>query len=246
VAVNRELSCLRNIFDRCIEAKKYEGPNPSSRFLKRFNMQKESTGKTRFLTPAEETALLGKAKGKGALRSILLAGINAGLRIESEALTLEKTEVDLRKRAVTVTADKAKNRKKRVVPINDILYPVLKAEMERSQSEWVFTQKDGKSPYTSIRTAFETAVRRAKLSSDATPHVMPHTFATRLIEAGVDPRTVMELGGWSSLAMVQRYSHSDDKRKMDAVQRIAGDFTTLSTFPKTEPSEKKPQIAVNQ
>jgi len=187
--------------------------------MKKYNMQKESTGKTRFLTHEEETALL--TQTKGALRSILLAGIHAGLRIESEALTLQKTEVDLKKHSVTVTAAKAKNRKRRVVPINDVLYPVLKAEMARSQGQWVFIQKDGVTHYRSIRTAFETAVRNATLSDDVTPHVMRHTFATRLVQAGVDLRTVQQLGGWSSLAMVQRYSSSDEDRKMEAVQRLA-------------------------
>jgi site-specific recombinase XerD len=219
VAVNRELSCLRNIFNRCMEGDhpKYEGANPLSGFMKKYRMQKESTEpKPRYLTQQEEPALL--AQARGATRSIILAGIYAGLRIESEALTLEKTEVDLIRRSVTVTAAKAKNRKERRVPINDVLFQVLKAEMARSQSQWVFTKKDLKSPYHSIRTAFETAVRNAKLSDDVTPHV---TFATRLVQAGVDLRTVQQLGGWSSLAMVQRYSSSDEDRKMEAVQRLA-------------------------
>jgi len=51
--------------------------------------------------------------------------------------------------------------------------------------------------------------------------VLRHTFATRLVQAGVDLRTVQQLGGWSSLAMVQRYSSSDEDRKMEAVQRLA-------------------------
>ena len=38
-------------------------------------------------------------------------------------------------------------------------------------------------------------------------HCNRHTFASRLVMAGVDLQTVQTLGGWSTLAMVQRYSH---------------------------------------
>src|SRR5436309_5193671 len=38
-------------------------------------------------------------------------------------------------------------------------------------------------------------------------HALRHTFASRLVAAGVDLRTVQELGGWKTLSMVQRYAH---------------------------------------
>jgi integrase len=41
-----------------------------------------------------------------------------------------------------------------------------------------------------------------------TPHTLRHTFASRLAMAGVDLRTLQELGGWQTLAMVHRYAHS--------------------------------------
>ena len=102
--------------------------------------------------------------------------------------------------------------------------------MARSQSEWVFTKKDGKTPYRSFRTAFETACRNAKLT-DVTPHVLRHTFASRLAMAGVDLRTIQELGGWKSLKMVERYSHLSPSHKAEAVGKISVQFTTLFTTP---------------
>jgi site-specific recombinase XerD len=54
-----------------------------------------------------------------------------------------------------------------------------------------------------------------------TPDVLRHTFASRLVMAGVDLRTVQELGGWSSLAMVQRYSHLSPSHKAEVVERLA-------------------------
>ena len=67
-----------------------------------------------------------------------------------------------------------------------------------------------------------------------TPHVLRHTFASRLVMAGVDLRTVQELGGWSSLDLVQRYSHLAPGHLAAAVERIAlapENSTTVFTTP---------------
>ena len=47
------------------------------------------------------------------------------------------------------------------------------------------------------------------------------TFASRLAMAGVDLRTIQELGGWKTLSMVQRYAHLSPSHKAEAVERIA-------------------------
>lgn len=49
-----------------------------------------------------------------------------------------------------------------------------------------------------------------------------HTGATRLVAAGVDLRTVQEIGGWSSLSMLQRYVHPTQERLRQAVEKIGG------------------------
>jgi site-specific recombinase XerD len=96
---------------------------------------------------------------------------------------------------------------------------------EKATGEAIFTNRDG-SPYRSIRTAFATACRRAGLTS-VTPHVLRHTFASRLVMAGVNLRAVQELGGWSSLDLVQRYAHLSDAHKAEAVELIGAEhFTT--------------------
>lgn len=91
VSVNRELSCLKNIFNRCIEWKKFEGANP----VKGIQMVKETRGRLRWLDYDEEDRLLAAASEPA--RTIILVGIYAGLRVRSEALTLKKVDVDLRR-----------------------------------------------------------------------------------------------------------------------------------------------------
>jgi Phage integrase family len=51
-------------------------------------------------------------------------------------------------------------------------------------------------------------------------HGNRHTFASRLVIAGVDLRTVQELGGWRTLSMVQRYAHLAPEGLAAAVERI--------------------------
>lgn len=83
--------------------------------------------------------------------------------------------------------------------------------------EFVFVKPSGE-PYTYIRRSFDTACRRAGLK-DVTPHTLRHTFATRLIENGVDLRTVQELGGWAKIEMLTRYGHVSPSRA-EAIEKL--------------------------
>jgi integrase len=51
-------------------------------------------------------------------------------------------------------------------------------------------------------------------------HCNRHTFASRLVMAGVDLYTVQRLGGWRTFKMVQRYAHLAPEHLRDAVERL--------------------------
>ncbi len=223
------------MFNRCLDWGKCEGPNP----VRTVKLLKETRGRERYLEPEEEARLLAAASEP--LRTIILTGIDAGLRIQAEALTLRKEDVDLRCNLLTVQAAYAKSGEKGTVPLNSGLRQTLKQQMERSKSEWVFVQDHGTTPYKSIRSVFETACRRAKLA-DVTPHVLRHTFASRLAMAGYDLRTIQELGRWKDLKMVQRYAHVSPTHKAEAVEKILKDFTTLSTTSGTSEFRSSTQV----
>ncbi len=229
VMVNREREVLRALYNRCREWGKYDGDNP----VVKVKGVRESEGRLRFLDPEEEVKLLAAATAPG-LRAIILAGLYAGLRIESEALTLTPADVDFRTGQLTVQSAYAKSGKTRRVPMNTLVRAALAPLKAQATGTTLFVSREG-TPYRSIRTAFETACRRAGLR-DVTPHVLRHTFASRLVMAGVDLRTVQELGGWSSLELVQRYAHLSPGHKAEAVERIAvapggENSTTLFTTP---------------
>ena len=74
--------------------------------------------------------------------------------------------------------------------------------------------------------AAQTTLRAAGREDEAarldgvTWHALRHTFASRLVAAGVDLRTVQELGGWKTLSMVQRYAHLSLGHLAAAVEKI--------------------------
>jgi integrase len=211
VMVNRELACLRALYNRCAEWGKYDGANPAAR----VKPLRESRGRLRFLEPAEEMALLEATSEP--LHTMVLVGTNAGLRLLSEAVELRWADVDLARGILTVPAAYAKSGKTRSVPMNRGLRAALTALRTGSPDGEgdVFVERDG--------TPFR--------SKGVTAHVLRHTFASRLAMAGVDPRTIQELGGWASLEMVERYTHLSPTHKAEAVERIASNFPTGFTTP---------------
>ena len=230
VSANREVAVLKILFNRCIAWHKYSGANP----VKEVKLLKEPKGKLRYLDQEEEAKLLAHAREP--LRTIILVGIYAGLRIQAEALTLKWDDVDFRRGLLTVRAAYAKSGEGRAVNINSFLKAALKELKERSRAEYVFAKRDG-SPFKSIRSAFKTACKHAKLTA-VTPHTLRHTFASRLAMAGVDVRTIQELGGWKELEMLQRYAHLSPSHKAEAVEKIAHQVPTLFTTPDLEPSKE--------
>jgi len=52
-------------------------------------------------------------------------------------------------------------------------------------------------------------------------HTLRHTFASRLVMAGVDLLTVKALGGWNRMEMVERYAHLAPAHKREAVEALA-------------------------
>ena len=78
---------------------------------------------------------------------------------------------------------------------------------------------------TSVRHALEDACQAATVrygrGIGITFHSLRHTGASRMVEAGVDLRTVQEIGGWSSLRQLARYAHPTEDAKRRAVETVS-------------------------
>jgi integrase len=185
-------------------------------------MLKEPRRRLRFLEHEEEDRLL--AECAEPLRTMVLVGTNCGLRLKAEGLTLLWDGIDVERKSLTVVAAYAKNGMSRTVSLNSV---VLAALNRLSQiSEFVFAKRNG-NPYHAIR-GFRAACQGAGLTG-VTPHTLRHTFATRLVENGVDLRTVQELGGWATLSLIQRYAHVSPTRKAEAVEGLVRNSSTGSS-----------------
>lgn len=72
--------------------------------------------------------------------------------------------------------------------------------------------------------AVDCLLRRVKkvglITKRVTPHTTRHTFATTLLDKGVDLKTVQELLGHSHIRTTEKYLHTSDEKKMDAVARL--------------------------
>ncbi len=107
------------------------------------------------------------------------------------------------------------------VYLNSELFKVLKEFRARNEkADFVFVNKETGLPYKDVKRAFKSACKRANIS-DLRLHDLRHTFASRLIENGVDLITVKELLGHSTVKMIERYTHPNHKQKRRAVEFLA-------------------------
>ena len=143
-------------------------------------------------------------------KPLVVTALRTGFR-KSELLSLPWADVDFRRWTITVRAAYAKNGESRSVPMNDVLTATLKAVRMNALYDLVFCSHKG-TPYRSFRSAFEQAVRKAGIE-DFTFHDLRHTFASRLVMAGVDLPTVKELMGHKDITMTLRYTHLSTDHK---------------------------------
>jgi len=111
----------------------------------------------------------------------------------------------------------------RAVPLTPELRAALlerHEQLDRPMRGLLFPREnDPTRPRQDFRTALEGACARAKIPV-IHPHGLRHTWATRLAMAGVDRRTLMELGGWADSRMLDEiYSHAPDAHKAEVMAR---------------------------
>ena len=222
--VNRELACLKHIYSKAIEWGKAD-TSPASR-VKKF---REENQRVRYLDEEEIERLYEACSVH--LKPIVAVALNTGMR-KTEILTLKWADVNLRTRVITIL--NSKNGEKREIPINEDLLRVFFGVRKNPKSPYVFSKGDG-TPYGSVKVAFGTALRRAKISNFRF-HDMRHTFASRLVMRRVDLKTVQELLGHKDITMTLRYSHLSPDHKRAAVEKLS---SHMDTYMDTEQEFRK-------
>jgi integrase len=209
--VNRYLAILKRLFNIAI-GWGYAKENPVMRV--KFYPEKDNL-KERTLTEEEEDRLLEASSEQ--LRPILIVALNTGMR-RGEILNLKWNQTDFHAKEIKV--EKTKSGKPRVVDINSILLnELMKLKRESKDSQHVFLNPKTGKPYKKLQTSFEGACRRASIKG-LRFHDLRHTFASRLVERGVDLIKVKELLGHSSVKVTERYTHSNREERKKAVELL--------------------------
>jgi site-specific recombinase XerD len=192
-----------------------------------------NNARTRWLAPQEEARLRASidARYPEHMPELELA-LNTGLRLsEMYGLTWENVNVSRR----VLTIPRSKNGETRHVPLNATAVTVLLELLKRGDGTGRVIRNAKGLPLSDPRHWFEPSLRAAKIR-DFSWHCLRHTFASRLVMAGVDLRTVQELLGHKSIAMTVRYSHLSPTHTLAAVERLAGTIPEAPTGTKTSTS----------
>ena len=140
-------------------------------------------------------------------RMILLTLYAAGLRL-SEGLNLKIADIDSQRMLLKVTY--GKGARQRHVPLSPRLLEELREYWKLARpTRFLFHGKTHDVPLNSrsIQRACKEATRDAKILKEVTPHTLRHSYATGLLEAGVDLLTIGRLLGHKSFTTTMIYLH---------------------------------------
>ena len=233
--MNRELALLKRMFNLAIDWDLYLGSNPvrKVKFFQEINLG------FRTLTEEEEGKLLVNATPY--IQDIVIFALNTGLRI-GEILSLTWERVDMEKELLSVFADKT--HKIRTVPINTESRRVLQFWALGRKNEFVFYNFESGKPFVDLDAGLALACRKAGIEG-VTWHKLRHTFASRLVNRGVDIVTVKELLGHSTVVTTMRYTHTNLDSKRNAVAKLEGfgdNLVTPCTKMQQQGSKMSPKI----
>ena len=129
----------------------------------------------------------------------------AGLRV-SEAINLKIKDIDLGE--LTIHIKGAKGNKDRISILSEKISNGLKELIAlRNANDYLFaSNRGGKLDERSAQKVFENALRNSDIKKDATFHSLRHSFATHLLENGVDVRYVQEVLGHANIRTTQLYT----------------------------------------
>ena len=138
-------------------------------------------------------------------RCILMTLYSGGLR-RSELINLKIGDIDSERMLIRIR--NSKGNKDRCTLLSENLLVLLRLYYRTYKPKtWLFEGPGGKQySATSVENIFRRALKKAGISKHATPHTLRHSFATHLLEQGVNLRYIQELLGHSSSRTTEIYT----------------------------------------
>ena len=209
----RILSTVRTFFHWLWETGRI-GRNPASG----LRNPKQPKRLPAFLTEGESQALLDLPPiqdfPSARLACLLELLYASGLRV-SELVGLDLQDLLMDQRTLRVMG---KGRKERLVPYHERAGAALSAYLSHRSAflavkalppsaALFLNQRGGRLTPTSVRALLRHALEAAAVRARVSPHALRHSFATHLLNRGMDLRAIQELLGHASLSTTQRYTH---------------------------------------
>jgi integrase/recombinase XerC len=180
----------------------------------------------KFLTGEEIARLLAapRAGAAGGLRdrAILEVMYSAGVRVQ-ELVNLDDADLDLQNGTVRV---RGKGRRERLGIVGSHARAAVRSWLasrpkpDASRGQPLFTNKFGRRlSVRGIARLLDKHLAVAGLAGRASPHTLRHSFATHLLDAGADIRSVQELLGHKSLVTTQIYTHVTTRKLLAAFDK---------------------------
>ncbi len=226
-SIARKISCLKNFY-KFLEDEKLIKSSPA----KDLESPKKGLKLPKFLSEEEVFKMLDYANNDESFLGIRLACMLeilycAGLRV-SELVSLPLSALQNDKDYLIVTG---KGNKERIAALNKSAIKMIekylqaRAASNDSDSKWLFVGKKNTQTKTDAhitRQGFHKILKELALKvninpSRVHPHVIRHSFATHLLNNGIDLRVLQELLGHSDISTTQIYTHILDSKLKDLV-----------------------------
>ncbi|MDR0675793.1 MAG: tyrosine recombinase XerC [Elusimicrobiota bacterium] len=211
-SVSRKISAIKSFFKFLINEKIFSEKDNYFLYIRNPKLPKKIPV---FLSQDEIFDLLNMPDDSELLglrdRAILEVLYSTGIRV-SELINLKITDIDLFGETIKVFG---KGKKERIVPIGKNSIAIVKKYIDEITKKYSFSHRDflfrnfraGHLTTRCVGRIIDKYINILAISKKISPHKIRHTFATHLLNAGCDLRSIQEMLGHVNLSTTQIYSH---------------------------------------
>ena len=210
VTVNKYLNVLSKMYSLAVHEKLIK-ENPLS-FVDRFLDKNYIIRYLKSDLKEEERMYKAIRELRPHLEDIVTCALQTAMR-KGEIFPLKWMQINFDYEFIDII--ESKSGKERKIPISKKLMEIFKRLPKTS--EYVFVNPETGKPYTDIKHSWSTVMKAAGIENFRF-HDLRHTAITRMVEKGIPLPVVKEIAGHSKIETTMRYTHTNSKQKVDAIE----------------------------